>query len=124
MSCLPSAVKSVSDCYLITVPDESSAANCEYWRVSVFRPRAVTSIWRRASPDARCSGCRPSPRGRDRPSNRRRDPRGCRRDRKSVVSGKGVSVRVDLGGRRIIKKKKHKPIHSTSSQNKNKQQKQ
>src|SRR3546814_16302425 len=26
-------------------------------------------------------------------------------DRKSVVSGKRVSVRVDLGGRRIIKKK-------------------
>src|SRR3546814_12200178 len=30
-------------------------------------------------------------------------------DRKSVVSGKSVSVRVDLGGRRIIKKKN---IHS------------
>src|SRR3546814_11586006 len=29
-----------------------------------------------------------------------------RGDRKSVVSGKSVSVRVDLGGRRIIKKKK------------------
>src|SRR3546814_12028785 len=29
-----------------------------------------------------------------------------RTDRKSVVSGKSVSVRVDLGGRRIIKKKK------------------
>src|SRR3546814_12674539 len=29
-----------------------------------------------------------------------------RLDRKSVVSGKSVSVRVDLGGRRIIKKKK------------------
>src|SRR3546814_17571861 len=28
------------------------------------------------------------------------------RDRKSVVWGQGVSVRVDLGGRRIIKKKK------------------
>src|SRR3546814_14225116 len=28
------------------------------------------------------------------------------RDRKSVVSGKSVSVRVDLGGRRIIKKTK------------------
>src|SRR3546814_19262006 len=28
------------------------------------------------------------------------------RDRKSVVSGKRVAVRVDLGGRRIIKKKK------------------
>src|SRR3546814_15183328 len=27
-----------------------------------------------------------------------------RPDRKSVVSGKGVSVRVDLGGRRFIKK--------------------
>src|SRR3546814_14761314 len=27
-------------------------------------------------------------------------------DRKSVVEGKSVSVRVDLGGRRIIKKKK------------------
>src|SRR3546814_13265902 len=26
-------------------------------------------------------------------------------DRKSVVSGKSVSVRVDLGGRRIVKKK-------------------
>src|SRR3546814_13221918 len=30
-----------------------------------------------------------------------------RRDRKSVVYGKSVSVRVDLGGRRIIKQKKH-----------------
>src|SRR3546814_21179291 len=30
------------------------------------------------------------------------------RDRKSVVEGKSVSVRVDLGGRRIIKKKKKK----------------
>src|SRR3546814_20883065 len=29
-------------------------------------------------------------------------------DRKGVVSGKSVSVRVDLGGRRIIKKKKTK----------------
>src|SRR3546814_11762845 len=28
-------------------------------------------------------------------------------DRKSVVEGKSVSVRVDLGGRRLIKKKKH-----------------
>src|SRR3546814_10997529 len=29
------------------------------------------------------------------------------RDRKRVVSGKSVSVRVDIGGRRIIKTKKH-----------------
>src|SRR3546814_21057115 len=34
------------------------------------------------------------------------------RDRKSVVSGKRVSVRVDLGGRRIIKKKKQKKAHN------------
>src|SRR3546814_12542069 len=33
-------------------------------------------------------------------------------DRKSVVKGKSVSVRVDLGGRRIIKTKKHKNIEN------------
>src|SRR3546814_11823527 len=33
-------------------------------------------------------------------------------DRKSVVSGKSVSVRVDLGGRGIIKKKKRTNIMS------------
>src|SRR3546814_17674926 len=38
----------------------------------------------------------------------RRDKRGSAAsgDRKSVVEGKSVSVRVDLGGRRIIKKKR------------------
>src|SRR3546814_19054152 len=34
-------------------------------------------------------------------------------DRKSVVSGKSVSVRVDLGGRRIIKKKLRHRIITT-----------
>src|SRR3546814_14553826 len=34
------------------------------------------------------------------------------RDRKSVVQGKSVSVRVDLGGRRIIKKKKNQRKHN------------
>src|SRR3546814_13868261 len=33
-------------------------------------------------------------------------------DRKSVVSGKSVSVRVALGGRRIIKKKKKRKHHT------------
>src|SRR3546814_12813863 len=38
------------------------------------------------------------------------------RDRKSVVQGKSVSVRVDLGGRRIIKKKKERaPDNTTAS---------
>src|SRR3546814_17827859 len=36
------------------------------------------------------------------------DYSGVRGDRKSVVSGKSVSVRVDLGGRSNIKKKKKK----------------
>src|SRR3546814_12019364 len=47
-------------------------------------------------------------------SSGRREPKGSygdNRDRKSVVSGKSVSVRVDLGGRSIIKKKKKKQIH-------------
>src|SRR3546814_15030936 len=37
------------------------------------------------------------------------------KDRKSVVSGKSGSVRVDLGGRRFLKKQKtnNKLIHST-----------
>src|SRR3546814_20805467 len=35
-----------------------------------------------------------------------------RADRKSVVLGKSVSVRVDLGGRRIIKKKRNKDTHN------------
>src|SRR3546814_18777265 len=36
------------------------------------------------------------------------------RDRKSVVSGKSVSVRVDLGGRRIIEKELNTPNHRSS----------
>src|SRR3546814_13822627 len=34
-------------------------------------------------------------------------------DRKSVVKGKSVSVRVDLGGSRLIKKQTHKPATIT-----------
>src|SRR3546814_16052952 len=40
------------------------------------------------------------------PGGKGRTGRAAPRDRKSVVSGKSVSVRRDLGGRRIIKKKK------------------
>src|SRR3546814_16972718 len=35
-------------------------------------------------------------------------------DRKRVVKGKSVSVGVDLGGRRIFKKKKHSKIYCES----------
>src|SRR3546814_11656107 len=36
-------------------------------------------------------------------------------DRKSVVQGKSVSVRVDIGGRRILKKQNYKQINLCSS---------
>src|SRR3546814_20078827 len=39
-------------------------------------------------------------------------------DRTSVVSGKSVSVRVDLGGRRILKKKQQKNQIDTQSMSK------
>src|SRR3546814_11916964 len=48
-----------------------------------------------------CIGIGASARGRLSVSSRIKSPQ----DRKSVVSGKSVSVRVALGGRRIIKKK-------------------
>src|SRR3546814_19353194 len=38
-----------------------------------------------------------------------------RLDRKSVVSGKSVSVRVDLGGRRILKTITQKPARYTTT---------
>src|SRR3546814_17196224 len=39
----------------------------------------------------------------------------CPRDRKRVVEGKIVAVRVDLGGLRIIKKKKKKTHHKSNT---------
>src|SRR3546814_11951012 len=43
-------------------------------------------------------------------------------DRKSVVQGKSVSVRVDLGGRRIIKKKINKTVRASQSKHNHKKQ--
>src|SRR3546814_20477009 len=42
---------------------------------------------------------------------------GMQKDRKSVVEGKSVSVRVDTGGRRIIRQKKKTDNHSNTSRN-------
>src|SRR3546814_19176307 len=62
-----------------------------------------TPVYRRRMPRASVA-CGGNPRGDD-PQAR---PLGAMAlDRKSVVEGKSVSVRVDLGGRRIINKKKH-----------------
>src|SRR3546814_19885382 len=52
-----------------------------------------------------CAGGKAAARLSQRRRNAALGPRWWKRDRKSVVSGKSVSVRVDLGGRRIIKKK-------------------
>src|SRR3546814_12763978 len=70
-------------------------------RLSVYLSGGRDDLqWDRPSP-LRHNGCA------FRPVERPADRRTARHaDRKSVVKGKSVSVRVDLGGRRIIKKKK------------------
>src|SRR3546814_17339726 len=60
-------------------------------------PPAATSAFRGPASPSRHSALRPPGRV----------------DRKSVVEGKSVSVRVDHGGRRIIKKKKEKKYFNT-----------
>src|SRR3546814_18254560 len=55
-----------------------------------------------------------------RASTRWRQSNRMKRDRKSVGEGKSVSVRVDLGGRRTIKKKKQK--HKTEEKKSKKRQ--
>src|SRR3546814_15357737 len=68
-------------------------------------PRSRAPCWaqsrRRVTPHR--SRTEPLPQHRTR---RKRPTRSAGFDRKSVVEGKSVSVRVDLGGRRYIKKKK------------------
>src|SRR3546814_13166651 len=51
--------------------------------------------------------------GRERAGVDQRIARDALLDRKSVVSGKSVSVRVDLGGRRILKKKDSPTVRLT-----------
>src|SRR3546814_18501715 len=75
-------------------------------------------IWHGFQPHAPVRGARPAisgqafaRRARARLSRDRRPLRRAasqRADRKSVVPGKSVSVRVDLGGRRILKKKQQR----------------
>src|SRR3546814_17826762 len=80
----------------------SRRAPANRWRqqpraAATTRVRVLHVYHRRAAPPTG-TGSAPAPRA------RRPDAR----DRKSVVQGKSVSVRVDLGGLRIIKKKKQK----------------
>src|SRR3546814_19850387 len=65
------------------------------WGCGTASRRAASNIGSRSARADRRARRAPSPRP----------------DRKSVVEGKSVSVRVDLGGRRIIKKK-NKALHN------------
>src|SRR3546814_21094260 len=57
-----------------------------------------------------CMPCTSLPNDPDDPRSGRWAGKGKTEDRKSVEEGKRVQVRVDLGGRRFIKKKKQKTI--------------
>src|SRR3546814_10320330 len=77
--------------------------------LSVPCRRAWPGTWRGPP---RPSARRPSRRSRGAPPRRRSRRRAAPRDRTSVVLGKSVSVRVDLGGLRLIQKK-NRQIHTT-----------
>src|SRR3546814_12579567 len=97
----PAAARSPLWALLATL--EKYLAASAYWRLrKAERPAPQLAIADHSppSPAAFCAS----------PSARRSSPalyQAPAIDRKSVVSGKSVSVRVDLGGRRIIKKKKN-----------------
>src|SRR3546814_20133731 len=109
---------------MIRRPPRSTRTDTLFPYTTLFRsawlPRRRSARRRsRRHAQHRCAGqarnprpiCRPPPWSRPKPPAHnvlrcragRRERKGCS-DRKSVVSGKSVSVRVDLGGRRIIKK--------------------
>src|SRR3546814_19986780 len=73
------------------------------------------TVSRRSTPSSRTSlnGEQPYPWDLLQPKDEMSRHRG---DRTSVVTGKSVSVRLDLGGRRIIKKKKTSNQHRTIRQ--------
>src|SRR3546814_16413075 len=113
-------------CALVTGVQTCALPICGGGRPHLDRTRAAVDPGngrQAARPGHRCGGRGAhSPR---KPAVRARRPRragGCGAgnrlsapgDRKSVVSGKSVSVRVDLGGRRIIKKKKKQNIITTN----------
>src|SRR3546814_9418898 len=91
--------------YEMRISDWSSDVCSSDLSARRVRPGRVVLAFRRAQAECRTALADP-----DALPQRQSDKAGNRRDqedRKSVVSGKSVSVRVDLGGRRIIKKKKN-----------------
>src|SRR3546814_20852167 len=97
--------------YEMRISDWSSDVCSSDLRAGAVRGRLLGRLYlarqaRGGAAWARCGGGRHDRRGHRRGADRRHP---CRRrlDRKSVVEGKSVSVSVDLGGRRIIKKTKN-----------------
>src|SRR3546814_13387121 len=111
---------------MVRRPPRSTRTDTLFPYTTLFRSDNARSSWNQdGGPGLRAHGpdIIPHSRGRDcarRSANGRQEARardregtgsgcGCHpehsEDRKSVVKGKSVSVRVDLGGRRIIKKK-------------------
>src|SRR3546814_12353785 len=94
-------------------PPQRCSVRCTMPATSSRRVASISEMTRLVPLGSRCS-----PRDRARPEKSRNVARELTRyalDRKSVVSGKSVSVRVDLGGRRFIKKQKQ--INTTISSN-------
>src|SRR3546814_13348636 len=103
----------LGDIVLADDPDNSAhAISPPSWLSSVrgiSPPSRVSPVARRAPPPAPPPRPRASPPIRPRRSRpHRTQPAPPARDRKSVVSGKSGSVRVDSGGCRILKKTKQK----------------
>src|SRR3546814_20736707 len=71
----------------------------------IFRPSAASVPMRRRGSHVRAATCRWMG---GRSAGQARQVKAERTDRKSVVEGKSVSVSVDIGGSRIIKKKNKK----------------
>src|SRR3546814_17484184 len=87
-------------------PDSSTGSDEDFFGRATVRPHGLYCPRKTALP--RGSHCRSTiavARGQERCGNTK-DRRG-EADRKSVEAGKSVSVRVDLGGRSIHKKKKN-----------------
>src|SRR3546814_17932456 len=75
-------------------------------------------VQRSAARPQRVNQSAPDQAAADQSARHRPDDTGVATDRKGVVSGKSESVRVDLGGRRIIKKTINITIHITTNKKK------
>src|SRR3546814_11062270 len=108
MAAIRSSIGSKSTDNIRTASTRGGIRNvcCSSVRVGAF---AASALARATSCGARRLSDQPTPGACARPRALERSATVCtpKRDRKSVVQGKRVSVRVDLGGRRSIKYKNH-----------------